>query len=83
MDYLTVHHIICPQQYGFRPGLSTEAALLDAVGYITDNIGGGRVTSLVTADTSKAFDSVDDRWFRAWLSDRTQSVMGGTGAGLQ
>ena len=35
MDYLTVNHIICPQQYGFRPGLSTEAALLDAVGYIT------------------------------------------------
>ena len=96
MDYLTVNHIICPQQYGFRPGLSTEAALLDAVGYITDNIDGGRVTSLVTADTSKAFDSVehgrlleklgwygiDDRWFRAWLSDRTQSVRGGTGAGL-
>ena len=96
MDYLTSHHGMCPQQYGFRPGLSTEAALLDAVGYITDNIDGGRVTSLVTADTSKAFDSVehgrlleklgwygiDDRWFRAWLSDRAQSVKGGTGAEL-
>ena len=54
------------------------------------------MTSLVTADTSKAFDSVehgrlleklgwygiDDRWFRAWLSDRTQSVRGGSGAEL-
>ena len=35
-----------------------EAALLDAVGYITDSIDDGRVTSLVTVDTSKAFDSV-------------------------
>ena len=96
MDYLTGHHILCAQQYGLRPGQSTEAALLDAVGHITDNIDGGRVTSLVTADTSKAFDSVehgrlleklgwygiDDRWFCAWLSDRTQSVRGGPGAEL-
>ena len=96
MCYLTTHHVLCPQQYGFRPGLSTEAALLDAVSYITDNIDGGGVTSLVTADTSKAFDSVehgrlleklgwygiDDRWFRAWLSDRTQMVRGGSGGKL-
>ena len=47
-----------------------------------------RVRLLVTADTSKAFDSVehgrlldklgwygiDGRWFAAWLSDRTQTV---------
>ena len=38
MDYLTGHHILCAQQYGFRPGQSTEAALLDAV-----------VTSLTTS----------------------------------
>ena len=82
MDYLLSHHLLCPQQYGFRPGLSTEAALLDTVTYLTDNVDAGRVTSLVTADTSKAFDSVEhgrlleklgwygieERWFRAWLS---------------
>ena len=28
MTYPTRQHIICPQQYGFRPGLSTESALL-------------------------------------------------------
>ena len=70
--------------------------MLDAVSYITENIDGARVTSLVTADTSKAFDSVehgrlleklgwygiDGRWFRAWLSGRTQAVRGGTGAEL-
>ena len=92
MKYLLSHCILCDEQYGFRPGQSTEAALLDAVTYATSNIDRGRVTSLVTADTSKAFDSVehgrlleklgwygiDQRWFRAWLSGRTQSVRGGS-----
>ena len=70
--------------------------MLDAVNYITDNIDSGRVTSLVTADTSKAFDSVEhgrlleklgwygveNRWFRAWLTGRTQTVRGGGGGVL-
>ena len=70
----------------------TEAALLDAVTYTVSNIDRGLVTSLVTADTSKAFDSVehgrlldklgwygiDYRWFAAWLRDRTQAVTGAT-----
>ena len=95
-DYLVSHNILCSQQYGFRPGLSTEAALLDTVTYAVNNIDNGRVTSLVTADTSKAFDSiehgrlleklgwygVDERWFRAWLSGRCQAVRGGTGETL-
>ena len=51
MYYLCEHHLLCPQQYGFRPGLSTEAALLDAVTYTVNNIDRGLVTSLVTADT--------------------------------
>ena len=88
----TAHHILCDEQYGFRPGQSTEAALLDAVTYAVRNIDSGRMTSLITADTSKAFDSVehgrlleklgwygiDQRWFRAWLSERTQVVRGGS-----
>ena len=91
-EYLSTHNILCPQQYGFRPGLSTEAALLDAVTYATSNIDKGHVTSLITVDTSKAFDSVehgrllerlgwygiDTRWFAAWLRDRTQCIQGGT-----
>ena len=70
--------------------------MLDAVIYATDNIDSGRVTSLVTADTSKAFDSVehgrlleklgwygiDQRWFRAWLSGRTQTIKGGPSSEL-
>ena len=92
MSYLVQHHILCPQQYGFRPGLSTEAALLDAVTFATDNIDRGLVTSLVTADTSKAFVSVEhgrllDKlgwygiqrdWFSAWLHGRSQTVRSGS-----
>ena len=91
-DYLLSHGIMCDEQYGFRPGQSTGAALLDAVTYTVNNIDSERMTSLVTADTSKAFDSVehgrlleklgwygiDQRWFRAWLSGRTQTVRGGS-----
>ena len=86
--------MLSPQQYGFRPGLSTEAALLDAVTYTISNIDRGLVTSLVTADTSRAFDSVehghlldklgwygiDHEWFAAWLSSRTQAVTGSSNA---
>ena len=89
MNYLSTHHVLCPEQYGFRPGLSTEAALLDTVTYATENIDRGAVTSLITADTSKAFDSVEhgrlldklgwygieSRWFAGWLRDRSQTVL--------
>ena len=92
MTSLVDHNVLCPQQYGFRPGLSTEAALLDAVIFATENMDNGSVTSLVTADTSKVFDSVEhDRlldklgwygvhreWFAAWLSGRSQVVRGGS-----
>ena len=97
MTYLTSHCILCPQQYGFRPGLSTEAAVLDAVVYATENIDSGLVTSLVTADTSKAFDSVEhgrllDKlgwygispdWFADWLQGRTQTIKGGSSRALE
>ena len=75
-----------------RPGHSTEHAMLDAVTYVTHKVDVGQVASLVTADTSKAFDSVphealldklgwcgiDGHWFRDWLSDRSQTVRGGS-----
>ena len=82
-DYLSSHHILCPQQFDVRPGLSTDAAMLNAIIYATDKMAEGVVTSLITADTLKAFDSVehgrlleklgwygiDTQWFSAWLRD--------------
>ena len=89
-SYLGENHILCPQQHGFRPGHSTETAMLDAINYVTSNLDTGLITTILTADTSKAFDSVEhgrllekmgwygicEHWFRDWLSGRSQSIQG-------
>ena len=59
MEYLVSHHILCPQQYGLRPGTSTDAVVFDAVTLATQNVDRGFVTSLVIADKYNAFDSVE------------------------
>ena len=70
--------------------------MLDAVVYATNNIDRGLVTSLVTADTSKAFDSVEhgrlldklgwygirSEWFADWLQGRTQAIRGESSCSL-
>ena len=70
--------------------------MLDAVGYLMDGMDRGLIGCLTTADTSKAFDSVqhrrlleklgwygiDTHWFENWLGGRRQSVRGGTGTTL-
>ena len=72
---------------------ATESAMLDAVSYLMDGMDRGYVGCLTTADTSKAFDSVQHRrlleklgwygiethWFEDWPSGRRQSVRGGSG----
>ena len=91
MTYLLAHDILTDVQHGFRPGRSTESAMLDTVSFLMDGLDDGLIGSLTTADTSKAFDSVqhprlleklgwygiDAHWFRDWLSDRCQVVRGG------
>ena len=66
--------------------------MLDAVGYLMDGMDRGNIGCLTTADTSKAFDSVQHRrlleklgwygidahWFEDWLAGRRQSVRGGS-----
>ena len=67
--------------------------MLDAVEWISQRVDGGHVASLTTVDLSKAFDSVDHGvllkklgwcgvqstgWFRSYLSERRQTVSGGS-----
>lgn len=93
MTYLLSHSILPDAQHGFRPGRFTESAMLDVVSYLMDCLdsGPGQIACLTTADTSKAFDSVQhtrlleklgwygihDHWFRDWLRGRCQKVRGG------
>ena len=58
MTYLMTHDILTDSQHGFRPGRSTESAMLDAVGFLMNGLDEGLIGCLTTADTSKAFDSV-------------------------
>ena len=95
-SYLSENHILCDEQHGFRPGRSTETAMLDTVNYLSSNMDSGLVSALLTADTSKAFDSVEhgrlleklgwygvsDHWFRDWLGGRSQSIRGATAGSL-
>ena len=92
MQYLLSHGVLCEEQHGFRPGRSTESAMLDAVSHITQIIDEHMIACLTTIDTSKAFDSVqhgrllekmgwygvDTHWFSNWLRDRHQRVRGGS-----
>ena len=88
MSYLLSHCILGEEQHGFRPGHSTESAMLDAVGHVVRSIDERNIACLTTA-ASKAFNSVphrrlleklawygiDAHWFRDWLSDRSQRVL--------
>ena len=67
--------------------------MLDVVSYLSSSMDQGLVSCLATADTSKAFDSVQHRrlldklgwygvdchWFENWLSGRQQRVRGDSG----
>ena len=58
LEYLLSHSILTDAQHGFRPGRLTESAMLDAVSHFMDCLDKGKIACLTTADTSKAFDSV-------------------------
>ena len=89
-SYLEKNHILSKSQHGFRSGHSTETAMLDTVSYLITNRDSGRISTMLAADTSKAFDSVEhnrlleklgwyginSHWFKDWLADRTQQVQG-------
>ena len=92
--YLDQNHVLCNSQHGFRSGHSTETAMIDSLHFISSNMETGHICTLLAADTSRAFDSVeherlmaklgwygvDRHWFDDWLQNRTQEIQG-SGAG--
>jgi hypothetical protein len=58
-SYLNENKLITSKQFGFRPKLSTEVALLNVSDKILSNMDNGYLTGAVFIDLSKAFDTVD------------------------
>ena len=58
-NYLTENKILSPNQFGFRPNLSTSTALAFFTHNILENADNGLVTASIFLDFSKAFDTVD------------------------
>lgn len=56
--FLHSNNIICKEQYGFQPGKSTQAALLEIKNSLIHNIEHKLYTVGVFLDFSKAFDSI-------------------------
>ena len=93
MDYLQYADLLAANQSGFRPGHSTETAVLRNILLAVDR---GDVAALILLDLSAAFDTVDyemllqrlqttygisdvaHRCFRSYLLDRSQYVRIGT-----
>lgn len=58
LEHINKQHILCPQQYGFRQGLSTFDNLLLTNNYIQHAIDKGDEVDILYFDLRKAFDSV-------------------------
>jgi hypothetical protein len=59
IDYLTLHKIILPEQFGFRKGCSTELACFDFIKDVTEAINAKLPVMSIFLDMSKAFDCVN------------------------
>ena len=94
--YLDQNHVLCDSQHGFRSGHSTETAMIDSLNFISSSMETGHICTLLAADTSRAFDSVeherlieklgwygiDRHWFDDWLHNRTQRIQGSSAGTL-
>jgi len=59
MNYLTSSNLVPTLQSGFRPGHSTESALLHVLSDVLLEVDRGDFAALALLDLSAAFDTVD------------------------
>ena len=58
-NYITDNAILHKNQYGFRPELSTNLALLHLIDDLSQSIDDGKIKAGVFVDLAKAFDTVN------------------------
>ena len=59
MSFLTDNQLFCTEQFGFRPGHSTELAALRLVDHLTNEMDNFNVPVSIYIDVSKALDSLN------------------------
>ena len=59
IDYFTSNNLFCIQQFGFRPGYSTELAALRLANHIILEMDNNKVPTNIYIDLSKAFDTLN------------------------
>ena len=58
-NFLTQFQIVCPNQYGFSRGKTTELAMLDLLNYFYDSLDNRKFSFAVFVDFRKAFDTIN------------------------
>jgi hypothetical protein len=76
LSYLNKHQLLPSVQSGFRPGHSTETAVLKILSDILAAVDRGDIAVLVLRRTFGIVDQAHS-WFRSYLSGRTKSVRRG------
>ena len=61
LDYFTNNNLLCLDQFGFRPGHSTDLAALRLVDQLITQMDSCRVLTNIYIDLSKAFDT--ESWY--------------------
>ena len=63
MIFPTDNTLYCIEQFGFRPGHTTELAVLRLVDHLTTEMDNSNVSTNIYIDLSKAFDSLNHSIF--------------------
>ena len=59
MDYFTTNNLFCIQQFGFKPGHSTELAAFTLENHLIAELDNCKISTNIYIDLSKAFDTLN------------------------